>query len=137
MPTEDWRRLADLLVARRVQLGYLRRAQLLRAKNAGHFERIALDVENAKRNNYDKASIAMVERIYGWQPGSVRAVLTGGEPVTADETVRGDDEDAFVAEAGEEPEAVSNAEVLEEIKDMRRVYDQRFDSIERRLDERP
>lgn len=75
----DWKRLAELAIARRVELGYHRRAKFARARGLSH-DRTLSDLENAKRTNFEPATIAQIEQIYQWAPGSVRAVLDGGNP---------------------------------------------------------
>lgn len=75
----DWERLGRLLVARRVELGYKRRAAFARAHNLSHTRTID-DMENARRTNYERGTLAEVEQLYGWEPGSIESVLAGGEP---------------------------------------------------------
>jgi transcriptional regulator with XRE-family HTH domain len=78
---EDWRRLADAVVARRVEMGMRTRQALaealqMSARNLG-------DIEKARRTSYDPATLARLEQVLRWEPGSVDAVLAGGDPKPA------------------------------------------------------
>ncbi len=77
----DWARLADRLISRSAELRYggKRRAAFARDHGLSHTRTID-DLENARRTNYEDATLADVERIYRWKPGSIKAVLAGGEP---------------------------------------------------------
>lgn len=77
--TNDWERLGRLLVARRVGLGFTRRAAFARHHGLSH-TRTVDDIENARRTNYEPATIAQVEQLYRWTPGSIQSVLAGGDP---------------------------------------------------------
>lgn len=74
-----WQRLGALLAQRRRELGYRRVAPFVRAHNLSHRKTID-DLERARRDNYSPATLAHVELIYGWQPGSIAAVLAGLPP---------------------------------------------------------
>lgn len=78
--TEDWQRLGRLLIARRVNLGHPVRSKFVKAKGLTHGRTIS-DVENAKRTNFEPATRALIEQLYEWRPGSLNAVLAGGEPI--------------------------------------------------------
>jgi hypothetical protein len=82
MADEDWRRLADYVVARRVELGMRDRRAL--AEVTGVTERTLGKLENGQR--VSPSTLAMVENRLGWAPGSCRRILAGGEPnvVSAD-----------------------------------------------------
>ncbi len=81
MPGEDWRRLADYVVARRVELGMRDRRALAAA--TGITDRTLGKLENGQR--VSASTLAVIENELGWAPGSVRHVLAGGEPsLTAD-----------------------------------------------------
>jgi hypothetical protein len=82
MTDETWHWVADHLKARRLELtnGNSRRAAFLRQRDAMDFDRIAVDLEGAVRDNYDPGTIAKAEHIYRWKPGSIRAIRAGGEP---------------------------------------------------------
>lgn len=86
MTDESWHRLADYLVHRRVELtNNARLSRFLRLRDATDFRRIADDLENHVRSNYDAGTLARAEVIYCWEPGSVRAVLSGGKPIPNEE----------------------------------------------------
>src|SRR5215472_10926187 len=76
MAGEDWLRLADYVVARRVELGMRDRRAL--AEATGVTERTLGKLENGQR--VSPSTLAMVENRLGWAPGSSRRVLAGGEP---------------------------------------------------------
>lgn len=76
----EWQRLAELLISRRVALGYPRRADFVRARKLKH-ARTVDDLENARRTNYEPSTLAHMELVYEWEPGSVRRVLAGENPV--------------------------------------------------------
>ena len=76
MADEDWRRLADYVVARRVELGMRDRRAL--AEATGVTERTLGKLENGQR--VSPSTLGMVENRLGWAPGSCRRILAGGEP---------------------------------------------------------
>lgn len=76
MAGEDWRRLADYVVARRVELGMRDRRAL--AEATGVTERTLGKLENGQR--VSPSTLGMVENHFGWAPGSCRRILAGGEP---------------------------------------------------------
>lgn len=78
----DWERLGDHVVARRVKLGYGHRAQFAAA--AQMQVRVLSDIENGRRGNYDKVTIARLEGALGWETGSAMRVANGGEPILLD-----------------------------------------------------
>lgn len=75
----DWRRLADYVVDARTALGIKTREAL--AEQVGVSSRVLSDIENARRTNYDRVTIASLERVLGWGTGSVTRILAGGEPL--------------------------------------------------------
>lgn len=83
----EWQRLADLLVSRRTQLGYRQRNQFAKAHGLKH-DRLLFDLENAKRTNFEQGTLAQFEQLYQWAPGSIQAVLDGGDPTPADRSSR-------------------------------------------------
>jgi hypothetical protein len=76
MTGEDWRRLADYVVARRVELGMRDRRAF--AEATGVTERTLGKLENGQR--VSPSTLGMVENRLGWAPGSCRRILAGGEP---------------------------------------------------------
>jgi hypothetical protein len=77
MAGEDWWRLADYVIARRVELGMRDRRAL--AEASGVTERTLGKLENGQ--SVSPSTLAMVENRLGWAPGSCRRILAGGEPV--------------------------------------------------------
>ena len=77
MAGEDWRRLADYVVARRVELGMRDRRAF--AEATGVTDRTLGKLENGHR--VSPSTLAVVENKLGWGPGSCRRILAGGEPV--------------------------------------------------------
>ena len=76
MASEDWQRLADYIVARRVELGMRDRRAF--AEATGVTERTLGKLENGQR--VSPSTLGMVENRLGWAPGSWRRILEGGEP---------------------------------------------------------
>ena len=76
MITEDWRRLADYVVARRVELGMRDRRALATA--TGITERTLGKLENGQR--VSPSTLGVIENVLGWAPGSCRRILAGNEP---------------------------------------------------------
>jgi transcriptional regulator with XRE-family HTH domain len=74
--TEDWRRLADYVVARRVELGMRDRRALAAA--TGVTDRTLGKLENGQR--VSASTLGVIENRFGWAPGSCRRILAGGEP---------------------------------------------------------
>lgn len=74
----DWQRLGRYVVARREELGYKQRGDI--ASAVGVSTRVMSDIENGRRGNFDRVTIAALERALGWETGSVERVATGGEP---------------------------------------------------------
>jgi transcriptional regulator with XRE-family HTH domain len=79
MPGDDWRRLADYVVARRVELGMRERRALAAA--TGVTDRTLGKLENGQR--VSPSTLAVIENELGWSPGSCRRILAGGEPILA------------------------------------------------------
>jgi Helix-turn-helix len=77
MADEDWKRLGDYVIARRIALGMRDRRALAAA--TGVTDRTLGKIENGKR--VSASTLGAVENHLGWTPGSCRRVLTGGEPV--------------------------------------------------------
>jgi hypothetical protein len=77
MAAENWRRLADYVVARRVARGMRDRRALAAATNIT--ERTLGKLENGHR--VSASTLGAIENRLGWAPGSCRRILAGGEPV--------------------------------------------------------
>ena len=76
MAGEDWQRLADYVVARRVELGMRDRRAF--AEATGVTERTLGKLETGQ--HVSASTLGMVENKLGWAPGSCRRILAGGEP---------------------------------------------------------
>jgi len=76
MITEDLRRLADYVVARRVELGMRDRRALAAA--TGITDRTLGKLENGQR--VSPSTLGVIENVLGWAPGSCRRIMAGGEP---------------------------------------------------------
>lgn len=83
MEGNDRKRLARLVIARRVELGMHTTKAL--AKDAGLSPRMLGDVENGRRDNFSSGAKAQIERALRWDPGSIDAILRGGDPTTSGE----------------------------------------------------
>lgn len=78
---EDWQRLASWVVSTRDQLGMTTQAAL--SERSGASLRQVGEVENGRR--VGAKTLARIERALGWEPGSARQTLRGGEPTRIDE----------------------------------------------------
>jgi transcriptional regulator with XRE-family HTH domain len=78
MAGDDWRRLADYVVARRVELGMRDRRAF--AEATGVTDRTLGKLENGQR--VSASTLGIVENKLGWAPGSWRRIVAGREPVT-------------------------------------------------------
>jgi transcriptional regulator with XRE-family HTH domain len=81
MAGENWRRLADYVVAGRVALGMRDRRSLAAA--TGVTERTLGKLENGQR--VSASTLAAIEIVLGWAPGSCRRILAGGDPSAGSE----------------------------------------------------
>jgi transcriptional regulator with XRE-family HTH domain len=84
--TYDWTRLADAIRARRTDLG-LTQAQL--ATKAGVATLTVRNLEGGRQFTRIAPSLVLVENALGWEAGSARSVLEGGEPTLVSESVNG------------------------------------------------
>jgi transcriptional regulator with XRE-family HTH domain len=90
MSGDDWRRLADYVIARRMQLGMRDRRAL--AAVTGVTDRTLGKLENGQR--VSASTLGVIENQLGWAPGSCRKILAGGEPgLNRDEQRAADYED--------------------------------------------
>ena len=80
-PRAAWNRLAELLVARRLQLGFAYRNEF--AAHVGmKSDKLLDDLENVRRTNFKPKTLAKIDKYYQWAPGSCETVLDGGDPST-------------------------------------------------------
>lgn len=106
---EAWARLGELLAARRVHIDPRYRHLKVFVDEVGLDGvnlKLLSEIENGKRDNYRPATLALIEQAYQWEPGSIRAVLEGGDPVPATVTVRrparpAEDAELWIAEIRE------------------------------------
>lgn len=89
-PPEAWGRLGKALERRRGQLGYghRQRGTFLRDSGVNLSGKTIARLERGERGSYPDSTVAAVESIYRIKPGSVEAVLRGGE-LTPAETQKG------------------------------------------------
>lgn len=80
-PADAWQRLGRMLERRRGELGYgfRQRARFARDSGGPSVKTISR-LEKGERGGYPESTIGAVETLYRWVPGSVEAVLRGGEP---------------------------------------------------------
>jgi transcriptional regulator with XRE-family HTH domain len=74
----DWQRVGKYVVDRRVELGFKTRSDLASAVQVT--ARTLGDIENGRRGNFDAVTIASLERVLGWETGSLKRIADGGEP---------------------------------------------------------
>jgi hypothetical protein len=82
-PPEAWRRLGLALERRRAELGYgfRLRGRFAREQGGGKLSVKTISrLEKGERDSYPESTVAIVEAMYRWAPGSFAAVLAGGEP---------------------------------------------------------
>ncbi len=77
MAGQDWERLGDYVVARRIALGMRDRRAL--AAVTGITDRTLGKLENGER--VSASTLGAVENQLSWAPGSCRRILAGAEPV--------------------------------------------------------
>lgn len=116
----EWHRLANLLVSRRIELGYRQRKEFAKAHGL-RYDRLLFDLENAKRTNYESGTIAHFEQLYKWAPGSIQTVLEGGEPVPSDRPQ--------TVSRAKPIEEFSNEELLLELSRRIAVTDRRVEDV--------
>jgi hypothetical protein len=109
-----WVRLGKMLEQRRVCLDPRYSNLSLFAEERGINYRMAWDAEQAKRINYRRATRLAIDIAYGWAPGSVDAVLAGGEPAVAGAAREPDPE--LVAECRYEQRILASPEGTPELK---------------------
>lgn len=80
---DAWTRLGILLERQRVMLDTRYSNLSLFAEERGLNWRMAWDAEKGRRTNFKPATRLALDIAYGWEPGSVDAVLAGGDPVPA------------------------------------------------------
>jgi len=82
---DAWLRLGRMLERRRGELGYgfRQRARFAR-ESGGEGARLSVKtisrLEKGERSSYPESTLGTIEAMYQWSPGSIEAVLRGGEP---------------------------------------------------------
>jgi transcriptional regulator with XRE-family HTH domain len=123
-PHEAWVRLGKALERRRGQLGYGFRHRREFAQGTGLSAKTLSRMERAERESYPDDTIALAEVIYKWEPGSVLAVLRGGEPSPSPGTLGGP------------PSAPAGPPDLSALPpDLRRTFDRAFEFLDSRIEE--
>lgn len=74
----DWGRLGHHVVARRTELGFRNRSDFAAAVHVS--ARLISDIEKGRRTNFDQVTLSALEAALGWETGSAREVVDGGEP---------------------------------------------------------
>ncbi len=75
----DWQRLGQHVTARRIELGYRRREDLTAAVEGVSLRTLG-DIESGRRQGYHRNTLAVLEHALRWAPGSIAAILEGGQP---------------------------------------------------------
>ncbi|MDJ0010147.1 hypothetical protein [Gordonia alkanivorans] len=78
MTGPEWKRLAQLVVSRRIELGMKTTKALADAADLS--ARMVGDIENHRRTNYSPGARAQIENALEWEPGSINQVLDGADP---------------------------------------------------------
>lgn len=76
--SRDWQRLGALVSERRGDLGLTQEDVRAAGGPSTATQRL---IEGAHQSRYQPVILARLEAALGWQPGSVRRILAGGEPV--------------------------------------------------------
>lgn len=74
---DGWRKVGGYVRAERKRR---RQTQPEFAADVGISPRLLTDLETAARDNYDDGTIAVVEDLLGWEPGSLARVVAGAAP---------------------------------------------------------
>ncbi len=89
-----WRRLADEVIRRRVELGHDTRASFIAA--SGLSARTVGDIETARRTSYDPATLARLEQALRWPADHVRRLVEAPETSAAPRIVQLPDDSLVV-----------------------------------------
>ena len=76
-----WQQLGERLISRRVELNarWTDRRSFCDDNGLGRQYRTISDIEKGRRDNYGTAILALVERAYRLQAGSIASYIAGGE----------------------------------------------------------
>lgn len=83
MEKQDWERLGQLVVQRRIELGMRTREAL--ADQAKLSTRLLADIEKGRRTSYSPGTMIILEQALQWHSQSVRNILDGGNPDTLED----------------------------------------------------
>jgi hypothetical protein len=85
----DWARLAAFVVSRRVELGLKDRRAMARASEAIGSSITDRTLGTLERGGSVSAStLAAVDNVLGWEPGSAKSILDGGQPALKGESLQ-------------------------------------------------
>jgi len=123
-------RLGHHIVSRRVARGYRTRTDLSNSLNFS--VRTLADIENGVRRA-SRGTYAMLENELGWAPGSVDAILAGGEPKELVVQLRRDrPEPQYPSYTAEALSRASTEELLLELRSrIIRPHERRYDDWDR------
>ncbi|NJP27064.1 hypothetical protein FLW53_23270 [Microbispora sp. SCL1-1] len=76
---DDWKRLGDQLVARRVELNDAWSNRSTFTQDTGVDYRVVYDLEKARRTNFSPAMIRRLEKAYQLRAGAIHAILAGDD----------------------------------------------------------
>ncbi|MEV4320953.1 hypothetical protein AB0J37_01840 [Microbispora rosea] len=76
---DDWKRLGDQLVARRVELNDAWSNRSTFTQDTGVDYRVVYDLEKARRTNFSAAMIRRLEKAYQLRAGAILAILAGDD----------------------------------------------------------
>lgn len=74
---QRWQRLGEMIVERRIQLGWTQAQFSVAADVAA---KVISDMENGRRSDYQVPTLVKVQTALGWEVGSIQDVLAGGQP---------------------------------------------------------
>ncbi len=69
----NWQEVANAVIQRRVELGYETRKEFIEGSGIG--ARTIGDIETARRESYDPATLARLEKALRWPAGKIQKVL--------------------------------------------------------------
>jgi hypothetical protein len=78
-PHQAWRRLADLLIQRRVDIDADYRNRKTFCAERGVDYRVISDLEGARRTNFSRPVVAQIENAYALAAGNLQRILAGGD----------------------------------------------------------
>lgn len=114
-PDGDWSALAQRVVARRGELDLTQQAVYA----AGGPSTVTIrQIEGVGRTSYKPLILSRLEKALGWAPGSVRAILAGGEPTL---TAKDDDRSSTRAGGSDSVEPTPEEDAYRMLVSMRRV----------------